>query len=90
MKTLIPEELPYEQRMDKLRETKLKQTKEKQEILEFMDYDDWSLILPPPDRREIVEAISPLGQPINECLLKGFKIKSNHPSGGFFGPKAAG
>lgn len=90
MKTLIPVELTYEQRMNKLRETKLKQTREKQEVLEFMDYDDWSLILPPPDRREIVEAISPLGQPIKECLLKGFKIKSNHPSGGFFGPKAAG
>jgi formate C-acetyltransferase len=28
--------------------------------------------------------------PITDCLLEGFEIESNHPSGGFFGPRACG
>ena len=28
--------------------------------------------------------------PITDCLLDGYEIKSNHTSGGFFGPKACG
>ncbi|MFP3897552.1 MAG: pyruvate formate lyase family protein [Anaerolineales bacterium] len=53
-----------------------------------MDHDDHGLILPPPDRRELVETMSSSGMPITDVLLDGFEPKSNHPSGGFFGPRA--
>jgi formate C-acetyltransferase len=68
----------------------MKQTEEKQRCLGPMDWDDWGFILPPPDKREFVQLIGPSGVPITDCLLKGFKIKSNHPSGGFFGPLVCG
>jgi pyruvate-formate lyase len=84
------QELTYQQRLDALRATKLAHTREKQQVIGSMDHDDWGLILPPPDRREIVQAISSSGMLINDCLLKGLEIKPNHPSGGFFGPKATG
>ncbi|NLD73972.1 MAG: formate acetyltransferase, partial [Chloroflexi bacterium] len=82
--------LTYPERLDRLRETKLAQTQEKQRVVGSMDHDDWALILPPEDRREIVQAISGSGMPITDVLLKGFAITPNHPSGGFFGPKAVG
>jgi formate C-acetyltransferase len=84
------QELTYQQRIDALRESKLRITQEKQQILGSMDHDDWGLILPPPDRREIVQTMSASGMPITDALIAGFKVKSNHPSGGFFGPKAVG
>ena len=82
--------LDYRARYRALRDTKLAQTQEKQRVVGSMDHDDWGMILPPKDRREIVEAISPSGMPITDVLLKGFEIQPNHPSGGFFGPKAVG
>ena len=82
--------LTYEERYDALRETKLAQTLEKQRVVGSMDHDDWGMILPPEDRREIVETISTSGMPITDVLIKGFAITPNHPSGGFFGPKAVG
>ncbi|MBN1399921.1 MAG: hypothetical protein JXA74_03730, partial [Anaerolineae bacterium] len=78
------------ERYDALRATKLAQTIEKQEVVGSMDHDDWGQILPPADRREIVQTISGSGMPITDVLIKGFEIQSNHPSGGFFGPKAVG
>ena len=84
------EEFTFQQRLDALRATKLEQTREKQRLIGSMDHDDWALILPSPDRREIVQTISTSGMPITDCLLKGFQVESNHPSGGFFGPKACG
>ncbi len=86
----IQESLTFQQRIDLLRATKLEQTREKQRVVGSMDTDDHGLILPPPDRREIVRTMSSSGMPITDCLLKGFQVKSNHPSGGFFGPKATG
>ncbi|MBN1137947.1 MAG: formate acetyltransferase [Anaerolineae bacterium] len=80
----------YQQRLDGLRATKLAQTLEKQELIGSMDHDDWALILPPPERRQIVRTISSSGMPIVDCLLDGVDIESNHPSGGFFGPQACG
>jgi hypothetical protein len=80
----------HPERYDALRATKLAQTIEKQRVLGYMDYDDWGQILPPEDRREIVQSISGSGMPITDVLLKGFQIIPNHPSGGFFGPKAVG
>jgi pyruvate-formate lyase len=84
------ETLTCQQRIDRLRATKLAQTQEKQEIIGSMDHDDWALILPPPDRRKIVQAMSTSGMPITDCLIEGFEPQPNHPSGGFFGPKAVG
>ena len=82
--------LTFQERIDLLRATKLAQTREKQEIIGSMDHDDLALILPPPDRRKIVQAISTSGMPITDCLLEGYEPRPNHPSGGFFGPKAVG
>src|SRR4029453_18424528 len=84
------QELTYSERIDILRATKLRITQEKQQIIGSMNHDDWGLILPPPDRREIVQTMSASGMPITDALIAGFTIKSNHPSGGFFGPKAVG
>ena len=78
----------YRQRLDRLRQAKLAQTREKQQVMGHMDYDDHSLILPPPDRREVVKTISGSGMPITDCRLNGIDIRSNHPSGGFFGAQA--
>lgn len=80
----------YQERLDALRASKLAQTREKQEVIGFMDHDDWPLILPPADRRKIVQTMSGSGMPITDVLLAGFEVKANHPSGGFFGPKACG
>ncbi len=82
--------LSYAQRLDALRAAKLTATREKQALIGAMDHDDHALILPPPNRRKIVKTISSSGMPIVDCLLDGFSIESNHPSGGFFGPTACG
>ena len=83
-------ELTYKQRLAALCETKMKQTREKQEILRVMDQDDHGRILPPPELREITEYMGPSGEMVRDVKMKGFEPKSNHPSGGFFGPKACG
>jgi len=80
----------YQERIDLLRARKMEQTSEKQEVIGFMDHDDWGLILPPPQEREIVETMSSSGMPIIDVLLKSFKPVPNHPSGGFFGPESCG
>ena len=82
--------LTCQERIDCLRVTKMAQTEEKQALIGSMDHDDWALILPPPDRRKVVQAMSTSGMPITDCLLEGYDPKSSHPSGGFFGPKAVG
>lgn len=79
-----------QQRIDSLRTAKLLQTEEKQKLIGSMDHDDHSLILPPPDRRKIVKTTSASGMPITDCLLGGFEIETDHPSGGFFGPRSVG
>lgn len=83
-------EWTYPHRLDSLRATKLQQTLEKQHVIGFMDHDDHALVLPPPERRKLVQTISASGMPITDCLLAGFEVKCNHPSGGFFGPRACG
>ncbi|MFH1571361.1 MAG: pyruvate formate lyase family protein, partial [Gemmatimonadota bacterium] len=77
-------------RIDAVRATKMAQTREKQEVIGAMDYDDWALVLPPEDRREVTEAVSGSGLTIRDCLIAGVEIESNHPSGGFFGPEICG
>lgn len=86
----MTEWLTFRQRIDMLRKTKMKHTKQKQETRGAMDHDDQGLIPLPPDAVEVVEAISGSGEVIKDLILKGFEPKSNHPSGGFFGSKATG
>jgi len=88
--TIQIEPLTYQQRIDRLRAAKLAQTRDKQALIGSMDHDDHGLILPPPERRKIVKTMSSSGMPITDCLLEGFDVESNHPSGGFFGPRAVG
>lgn len=80
----------YEERLAALRAAKVAQTQDKQNVVGAMDYDDWALILPPPDRRELVQTISGSGVPINDVKLTGVDIQSNHAGGGFFGPEMCG
>jgi formate C-acetyltransferase len=88
--TVNAEHMTYQQRLQTLRTAKMLQTQNKQELIGSMDHDDHALILPPPDRRKIVRTTSSSGMPITDCLLEGFQVQSNHPSGGFFGPRAVG
>ena len=83
-------ELSYQQRLDALHATKLQQTREKQQIIGSMDYDDWGVILPPVEAREMTKAMSGSGVEITDVLLKGVTIESNHPSGGWYGPEICG
>ena len=40
----------YAERIAALRAEKMAQTQEKWSVIGTMDYDDWALILPPPER----------------------------------------
>ena len=83
-------QISYADRIETLRVAKLAYTREKIEITGYKDHDDHALILPPPDRRELVKTMSSSGMPIVDCILKGYEVETNHPSGGFFGPKVCG
>jgi pyruvate-formate lyase len=83
-------ELTWQERIDALRATKLAESEEKRQVIGPMDRDDHALILPPPDRRMLVQTISSSGMPITDVLLTGYKPEPNHPSGGFFGPRVVG
>lgn len=80
----------FDERLEALHAAKLAQTRDKQQVIGAMDYDDWAFILPPEDRRELVETISGSGVPIYDVRLKGVEMCVNHESGGFFGPEACG
>jgi pyruvate-formate lyase len=88
--SLTIDELTYQQRLEMLHELKLEHTRQKREAKGSMDHDDQGQILLPPEACEEVEAVSGSGVVIKDMILKGFKPKSNHPSGGFFGAKAVG
>ncbi|MBN1248903.1 MAG: formate acetyltransferase [Anaerolineae bacterium] len=83
-------EITYDQRIEALREAKLKANLEKQGMTGSLNSDDLAFILPPEDRREVVHAISGSGVPITDVIMTGVEIKSNHPSGAFYGPKISG
>lgn len=82
--------ITYQDRLNALRETKLLQTREKRGVLGPMDYDDWGIVLPPPEMRRISKAVSGSGVEITDVLIDGIQIESNHPSGGWFGPEICG
>lgn len=84
------QEPTFQDRLDALRRTKLAQTQEKQQIIGAMDHDDWAMILPPPELREVVQAISGSGVLINDVRIRGVEMVTTHQEGGFFGPKACG
>jgi pyruvate-formate lyase len=90
--TLQPsaEQLTFADRLKAIRAAKMEQTRLKQEVIGAMDYDDWAMILPPEEVREMVQSISGSGVEINDALISGIEMQSNHPSGGFFGPKICG
>jgi len=80
----------YQQRLDMLRATKLEHAKRKVELTGPRDADEQGNVLPPPELTEVVEAVSDSGVPIRAVILNNFEPVSNHPSGGFFGPRAVG
>jgi formate C-acetyltransferase len=86
----MPTPFTLEARYEALRATKMAHTAEKWQVIGAMNHDDWGLILPPPERREVVQALSGSGVLINDVRLKEIPIEANHPSGGFFGPVAVG
>jgi len=87
----IVREFTYQRRMDALRATKLEQTRQKHLVDGYsMDEDDHGLVLPPPELRGIVTTVGPSGNTITDVVLNSFEPVSNHPSGGFFGPKVVG
>jgi pyruvate-formate lyase len=88
--TAAREMLTYSQRIEELRATKMKQTAEKQKVIGAMDYDDWGLVLPPPELRKVVKNMGASGVEIQDCLLASFSPEPNHPSGGFFGAVSVG
>ncbi len=83
-------QLTYQERLDLLREKKLAQTEEKRQVIGAMDHDDWALILPPPELRKTVQAVSGSGVPITDVLIDGVEMESNHANGSFYGPSACG
>ena len=84
------QELTYQERLEALRQTKLAQTQEKQQVIGAMDHDDWAMILPPPEYRKIVQAISGSGVPITDVRIDGVELVSTEADGSFFGPQACG
>ena len=83
-------ELTYQRRLDALRAKKVEHTQEKLGIVGSMDFDDHALILPPPDRRKVVQTVSGSGQLVADVQLDGLELKSNHADGNFYGPKLCG
>jgi pyruvate-formate lyase len=80
----------FDWRLEKLRETKQEQARRKIELLGPRDADEQGNVPLALEDAVIVDAISGSGVPVKEMLLKGYKPKSNHPSGGFFGAGIVG
>lgn len=83
-------ELTFQDRIDMLRATKMKQTEEKWRVLGSFDMDDLPIILPPPESRKVVRVVSGSGLLMVDALFKEFVPKTDHPSGGIFGARACG
>jgi len=81
-------ELTYQERIAILHDLKLRDTRAKQEIIGSMDHDDWAQVLPPADRRLVIEAISGSGEKITDVLLDGVEIETNYPGGAQLSPPA--
>ena len=82
--------MSYADRLKALRDARLRQTREKQAIRGAMDFDDHAIILPPEEIRETVQTLGGSGVYFTDVVMSTFKPTPNHPSGGFFGPRASG
>jgi formate C-acetyltransferase len=82
--------LSLETRLEALRETKMRHTQDKWEVIGAMDFDDHAIILPPEGFRRVAEVIGGPGILIRDVLYTKYEPESNHPSGGFFGARACG
>jgi len=83
-------ELTFDERITMLRATKMRHTEEKWRELGSFDMDDLPIMLPPPNSRKVVRAVSGSGLLMVDAVFKEFEPKSNHPSGGIFGARACG
>ena len=83
-------QLTYQDRIDRLRATKLRHTQEKLRELGSSDMDDLPVILPPAESRKMARVVNGSGVLILDALFKDYVPKSNHPSGGIFGARACG
>jgi formate C-acetyltransferase len=83
-------ELTFQDRIDMLRATKMKQTEEKWRVLGSFDMDDLPIILPPPESRKVVRVVSGSGLLMVDALFKEFVATTDHPSGGIYGARACG
>jgi hypothetical protein len=84
------ETLTYQRRLEMLRARKLEHAKRKVDLTGPRDGDEQGNVPLPPEFAEIVEAVNGSGVLVKTTVLKGFKPVSNHPSGGFFGPRSVG
>ena len=82
--------LTFQQRLDILHAVKLGQAQRKLEMSGPRDADEQGQVPLPEESAQLVEAMSGSGVLVKDLVLKGFEIEPNHPSGGFFGPKACG
>ena len=86
----VSRDLTFGERIALLRETKMRHTKEKREVLGPLDMDDLPMILPPPEVRKIVSIVSGSGLAMHDAVFSTFTPKSNHSGGGIFGARACG
>lgn len=80
----------YDRWMRELQDLKREQVRQKRALKGAVDADEQGIVPLPEEVSEIVEAVSGSGVVVKDQLLKGFVPESNHPSGGFFGPRACG
>ncbi len=88
--TATAQQLSYADRLLALRESKQRQTAEKQQVRGAMDFDDHAIILPPEETQEIMEVLGGSGVHFKDVIMNTFKPVPNHPCGGFFGPRSVG
>jgi len=86
----VTRELTYAERIDLLRQTKMRHTEEKQRVLGPLDMDDLPVILPPEERRAVVRIVSGSGLSMSDAVFSDFRPKGRHPSGGIFGARECG
>ncbi len=82
--------MTYGDRLNVLRAAKLDQARRKRELSGPRDADEQGQVPLPEEACELVEAMSGSGVMVKDLVLKGFEVEPNHPSGGFFGPRACG
>lgn len=82
--------LTYADRLAQLQANKLDQVRRKRELAGPRDGDEQGQVPLPDEAAEVVEAVSGSGVVVRDVVLRGYAPTPNHPSGGFFGPRACG